>query len=72
MNANQLDRAAYQAAHAIMTSSDAGARRSRPIDGIADIIKNVFEPLCDADGAVPGGKNFHVAADSAAQSRTGR
>ena len=67
MNANQLDRAAYQAAHAILSSLGSRALE-RPIDEIAETIKSVFEPLCSADCAVTRaavGNIFHAAVDSA-------
>jgi hypothetical protein len=73
MNANQLDRAAYQAAHAILSSLDSRAP-VRPINDIAEIIKNAFEPLCCADRAVTGaavGNIFHAAVDSAVPNNTG-
>lgn len=67
MTARQLDRAAYVAAHAILST---GTRRSHAIDDVAETIKNIFEPLCDADPArkpVPSQKILHSAAESAAR-----
>jgi hypothetical protein len=50
MNANQLERAAYIAAHAILAANTGapelacpGARRSHTVDTIADINIGVFE-----------------------------
>ena len=50
MNASQLERAAYMAAHAIMSANTGapelacpGARRSHTIDAIAKVIKDIFE-----------------------------
>lgn len=50
MNANQMERAAYIAAHRILTTdlnapelACPGARRSYVVDAIADIIKGVYE-----------------------------
>lgn len=50
MNANQMERAAYIAAHRILTTNlnspelaCPGARRSAMVDGIAAIIKGVYE-----------------------------
>jgi hypothetical protein len=50
MDAHQLERAAYIAAHMILTVQDSahelacpGARRSREVDLIAGVIKGVFE-----------------------------
>jgi hypothetical protein len=50
MNANQIERAAYIAAHAILVAdlgaanlACPGARRSRAVDRIAEIIRNIFE-----------------------------
>ena len=55
MNAKQLERASYLAAHAILSANTSaphlatpGARRSYTIDVIADKIKNVFELHCSA------------------------
>ena len=55
MNAKQLERASYLAAHAILSTNTSaphlatpGARRSYMIDTIADRIKNVFELHCSA------------------------
>ena len=55
MNAKQLERASYLAAHAILSANVSaphlatpGARRSYMIDSIADQIKNVFELHCSA------------------------
>lgn len=55
MNAKQLERASYMAAHAILCADThaarlacPGARRSYMIDVIADTIKNVFELHCSA------------------------
>jgi hypothetical protein len=58
MNAHQLEKAAYLAAHAILTANMTapelacpGARRSHTIDTIAEIIKSVFELHCaELDG----------------------
>jgi len=68
MTARQLDRAAYVAAHAILSTT--GTRRSHAIDDVAETIKNIFEPLCDADPArkpVFSQKILHSAAESAAR-----
>ena len=53
MNANQLERAAYVAAHAILSANLSapelacpGARRSHEVDRIAEVIKTVFAPEC--------------------------
>ena len=53
MNANQLERAAYMAAHAILTANTSapqlacpGARRSHAVDTIAGIIKGVLQLHC--------------------------
>ena|SRR5579862_8563926 len=50
MNIHQMERAAYIAAHRIMTANLSapelacpGARRSAMVDNIADIIKGVYE-----------------------------
>jgi hypothetical protein len=50
MNANQLERAAYIAAHRLLTTDVSapelacpGARRSAVLDNMAKIIKGVFE-----------------------------
>ncbi|MEO8048799.1 MAG: hypothetical protein ABI833_00165 [Acidobacteriota bacterium] len=55
MNAKQLERASYMAAHAIFSANISapqcatpGARRSHAIDTIADAIRNVFELHCSA------------------------
>jgi hypothetical protein len=55
MNAKQLERASYLAAHAILSANVSaphlatpGARRSYMIDSIADQIKRVFELHCSA------------------------
>ena len=55
MNAKQLERASYLAAHAILSANESaqhlatpGARRSYMIDSIADQIKHVFELHCSA------------------------
>jgi len=55
MNAKQLERASYLAAHAILSANvtaphlaTPGARRSYMIDSIADQIKSVFELHCSA------------------------
>ena len=55
MNAKQLERASYIAAHAILTINTSapelacpGARRSHAIDVIANAIKSVFELHCSA------------------------
>jgi len=55
MNAKQLERASYMAAHAILASNTSapelacpGARRSHAIDVIADTIRSVFELHCSA------------------------
>jgi hypothetical protein len=69
VNSNQLDRAAYQAAYAILSGA---TNPPPPVDRIAEIIKNIFEPLCDADCAVPVGKFFNVAAEDAVQNSTRR
>jgi hypothetical protein len=63
MNANQLERAAYVAAHAILSASLSapelacpGARRSRQIDRVAEIIKTVFGPQCTEFGGASDGR----------------
>ena len=55
MNAKQLERASYMAAHAILSSdvsapylATPGARRSYTVDAIAEQIKGVFELHCSA------------------------
>src|SRR5579864_6907965 len=55
MNAKQLERASYLAAHAILSANVSaphlatpGARRSYMIDSIADQIKSIFELHCSA------------------------
>ena len=55
MNAKQLERASYMAAHAILASNTSaphlatpGARRTYTIDAIADTIRSVFELHCSA------------------------
>jgi hypothetical protein len=55
MNAKQLERASYLAAHAILSANVSaphlatpGARRSYMIDSIADQIRSVFELHCSA------------------------
>jgi hypothetical protein len=73
MNANQLDRAAYQAAHAILSSLGSRALE-RPIDEIAKTTKSVFELFCCADRAVTGavvGNIFHAIVDSAVPTNIG-
>jgi hypothetical protein len=68
MNSRQLDRAAYVAAHAILSS--VASRGGRATDAVADIIKDIFEPLCDAvpaSSAVMTEKFLHIPAESAAR-----
>jgi len=55
MNAKQLERASYLAAHAVLSANVSaphlatpGARRSYIIDTIANKIRNVFELHCSA------------------------
>ena len=55
MNAKQLERASYMAAHAILSANTSaphlatpGARRSYTVDMIAEKIRNVFELHCSA------------------------
>ena len=55
MNAKQLERASYMAAHAVLSANTSashlatpGARRSYIIDAIADQIRRVFELHCSA------------------------
>ncbi len=55
MNAKQLERASYMAAHAILAANTSaphlatpGARRSYTVDTIAEKIKSVFELHCSA------------------------
>jgi hypothetical protein len=55
MNAKQLERASYLAAHAVLSANVSaphlatpGARRSYTIDTIANKIRNVFELHCSA------------------------
>ncbi len=55
MNAKQLERASYMAAHAILSANTCapylatpGARRSYAVDTIAGKIKSVFELHCSA------------------------
>jgi len=55
MNAKQLERASYMAAHAILAANTSaphlaapGARRSYTVDTIAEKIRNVFELHCSA------------------------
>ena len=61
MNAKQLERASYMAAHAILQANTGahhlatpGARRSHTVDVLAATIKHVFELHCSAlDEAEP-------------------
>lgn len=55
MNAKQLERASYLAAHAVLSAdisaphlATPGARRSYTIDAIANKIRSVFELHCSA------------------------
>ncbi len=55
MNAKQLERASYLAAHAVLSAdvsaphlATPGARRSYTVDAIADRIRSVFELHCSA------------------------
>ncbi len=55
MNAKQLERASYLAAHAILSTNTSaphlatpGARRSYMVDTIAEKIRSVFELHCSA------------------------
>jgi hypothetical protein len=55
MNAKQLERASYMAAHAILSANTSapylatpGARRTYTVDKIAEKIRNVFELHCSA------------------------
>jgi len=55
MNAKQLERASYMAAHAILAANTSaphlatpGARRTYTVDAIAEKIKSVFELHCSA------------------------
>lgn len=55
MNAKQLERASYLAAHAVLSAdvsaphlATPGARRSYTVDAIADKIRSVFELHCSA------------------------
>jgi len=55
MNAKQLERASYMAAHAILSANISapylatpGARRTYTVDTIAEKIRNVFELHCSA------------------------
>jgi hypothetical protein len=55
MNAKQLERASYMAAHAILSANTSaphlatpGARRTYTVDTIAEKIRNVFELHCSA------------------------
>lgn len=55
MNAKQLERASYMAAHALLSANISaphlatpGARRSYMVDAIAKEIRNVFELHCSA------------------------
>ncbi len=55
MNAKQLERASYMAAHAILAANTSaphlatpGARRSYTVDTIAEKIRSVFELHCSA------------------------
>jgi hypothetical protein len=55
MNAKQLERASYMAAHAILSTNTSaphlatpGARRSYTVDTIAEQIRRVFELHCTA------------------------
>jgi len=55
MNAKQLERASYLAAHAVLTAdvsaphlATPGARRSYTVDAIANTIRSVFELHCSA------------------------
>ncbi len=61
MNAKQLERASYMAAHAILAANTSaphlatpGARRTYTVDIIAEKIRSVFELHCSAlDEATP-------------------
>ena len=55
MNAKQLERASYMAAHAILAANTSaphlatpGARRTYTVDTIAEKIRSVFELHCSA------------------------
>lgn len=55
MNAKQLERASYMAAHAILSANTTapylatpGARRSYAVDTIAENIQRIFELHCSA------------------------
>jgi len=55
MNAKQLERASYMAAHAVLAANinaphlaSPGARRSYAVDTIAKKIRNIFELHCSA------------------------
>jgi hypothetical protein len=86
MNAKQLERASYLAAHAVLASDTSapqfacpGTRRSYAIDIIADTIKSVFQLHCSAleDStewwAVPAPRSMRSLSDagSEAEARTG-
>jgi hypothetical protein len=60
MNAKQLERASYMAAHAILAANTSaphlatpGARRSYTVDKIAENIRSVFELHCSALDEAP-------------------
>ena len=60
MNAKQLERASYMAAHAILAANTSaphlatpGARRTYTVDKIAENIRNVFELHCSALDEAP-------------------
>src|SRR5579862_4110990 len=78
MNPNQLERAAYIAAHAILRADIGspelacpGARRSRTVDMIAGIIKGVFEIHSSAfDEYVDWWETNHIEPDGSPQNKT--
>lgn len=54
MSPDQLEKAAYTAAHAVLAADTTapylacpGARRSHAVDVVADVIKGVFEMHCE-------------------------
>ena len=60
MNAKQLERASYMAAHAILAANTSaphlatpGARRSYTVDKIAENIRSVFELHCSVLDEAP-------------------
>jgi hypothetical protein len=74
MNAKQLERASYLAAHAVLSANISaphlatpGARRSYMVDAIANRIRSVFELHCsafDEPGDWPSAPVLHAQGES--------